>query len=434
MSAILINLNNSFNPAQTVPTYTLIGLKSTEIHMKPTIIHRECEENMKSWLKKQLAFGLVLSLFVLMLAACGTGGSKAGSSNASGNAAANSGANAGGNSGAGAPAEEISLADLEKKAKEEGSVVSVGMPDSWANWKDTWADLQTKYGLTHTDTDMSSADEINKFEAEKDKPTADIGDVGIAFGPVAVDKGVTQPYKTSYWDEIPDWAKDQDGHWVVGYTGSIAFFTNTDLVKQAPQSWEDLKNGDYKIIVGDVTKAAQAQMAVLAAAMAYGGDETNIEPGIAYFEDLAKKGRLSNAEASLANIEKGEVQVTLFWDFNALNYRDQLGGVDKFNVTIPKEGSVVSGYATIINKYAPHPNAAKLAREYILSDEGQINLAKGYARPIRESVQLPEDVAAKLLPAEAYANVKPVSDYKAWEETAKQLPQLWQERVLVHMN
>ncbi|MCM3703319.1 ABC transporter substrate-binding protein [Paenibacillus macerans] len=385
---------------------------------------------MKSWLKKQLAFGLVLSLFVLMLAACGTGGSKEGSSNTSGNAAANAGANAS----AGAPAEEISLADLEKKAKEEGSVVSVGMPDSWANWKDTWADLQTKYSLQHTDTDMSSADEINKFEAEKDKPTADIGDVGIAFGPVAVDKGVTQPYKTSYWDEIPDWAKDQDGHWVVGYTGSIAFFTNTDLVKQAPQSWEDLKNGDYKILVGDVTKAAQAQMAVLAAAMAYGGDETNIEPGIAYFEDLAKKGRLSNAEASLANIEKGEVQVTLFWDFNALNYRDQLGGVDKFNVTIPKEGSVVSGYATIINKYAPHPNAAKLAREYILSDEGQINLAKGYARPIRESVKLPDDVAAKLLSAEAYASVKPVGDYKAWEETAKQLPQLWQERVLVHMN
>lgn len=381
---------------------------------------------MKSWLKKQLAFGLVLSLFVLMLAACGTGGSKEGSSNASGNAAANASA--------GAPAEEISLADLEKKAKEEGSVVSVGMPDSWANWKDTWADLQTKYSLQHTDTDMSSADEINKFEAEKDKPTADIGDVGIAFGPVAVDKGVTQAYKTSYWDEIPDWAKDKDGHWVVGYTGSIAFFTNTDLVKTPPQSWEDLKNGDYKIIVGDVTKAAQAQMAVLAAAIANGGDETNIEPGIAYFEDLAKKGRLSNAEASLANIEKGEVQVTLFWDFNALNYRDQLGGVDKFNVTIPKEGSVVSGYATIINKYAPHPNAAKLAREYILSDAGQINLAKGYARPIRESVKLPEDVAAKLLPAEAYANVKPVGDYKAWEETAKKLPQLWQERVLVHMN
>ncbi len=374
---------------------------------------------MKYWLKKELALGLVLSLFVLMLAACGGSDSK--EATTSGDTSANP------------AAEEISVADLEAKAKEEGSVVSVGMPDSWANWKDTWEDLKSKYSLTHTDTDMSSAEEIAKFEAEKDKPTADIGDVGIAFGPVAVDKGVTQAYKTSYWDEIPDWAKDNEGHWIVGYQGSISIFTNTQLVQSSPQSWEDLKNGDYKIIVGDVTKAAQAQMAVLAAAMAYGGDESNIEPGIAYFEELAKKGRLSNAEASLANIEKGEVQVTLLWDFNALNYKDQLGA-DKFSVAIPKEGSVVSGYATIINKYAPHPNAAKLAREYILSDEGQINLAKGYARPIRDSVQLPEEVAAKLLPAEAYTNVKPVNDYKVWEETAKTLPQLWQERVLVHMN
>ncbi|MBT2288937.1 extracellular solute-binding protein [Paenibacillus albidus] len=358
---------------------------------------------------------LTLSLLVLLLAACGNSEAKADQTNG----------NAGG--------PELSLTEIEAKAKEEGSVVSVGMPDSWANWKDTWADVNSKYGLAHSDTDMSSAEEIAKFEAEQDKPTADIGDVGIAFGPVAVDKGVTQPYKTSYWEEIPGWAKDADGHWIVGYQGTISLLTNTKLVGSPPKSWEDLKNGDYKIIVGDVTKAAQAQMAVLAAAMAFGGDESNIEPGLAFFEELAKKGRLSNAEASLANIEKGEVEVTLLWDFNALNYRDQINK-DGFAVTIPQEGSVVSGYATIINKWAPHPNAAKLTREYILSDAGQINLAKGYARPIRDNVLLPDDVAAKLLPADEYINAKPVADYKAWEETAKSIPQLWQERVLVHLN
>lgn len=93
----------------------------------------------------------------------------------------------------------------------------------------------------------------------------------------------------------------------------------------------------------------------------------------------------------------------------------------------------MSGYATIINKYAPHPNAAKLTREYILSDAGQINLAKGYARPIRDSVKLPEDVAKKMIPKEQYKNAKPVQDYQAWETTAKKLPQLWQEQVLVNV-
>ena len=32
------------------------------------------------------------------------------------------------------------------KAKEEGDVESVGMPDSWANWGLTWQDLNDKYG------------------------------------------------------------------------------------------------------------------------------------------------------------------------------------------------------------------------------------------------------------------------------------------------
>ncbi|OXS60444.1 ABC transporter substrate-binding protein [Cohnella sp. CIP 111063] len=368
---------------------------------------------MRSGLRSKLSGGLVLVLLAGLMAACG-GANDKGNDNA-----------------AGAP--ELSLSEIEAKAKEEGAIVSVGMPDSWANWKDTWADMQSKYGLSHTDTDMSSAEEIAKFEAEKDKPTADIGDVGIAFGPVAIEKGVTQPYKTSYWDEIPDWAKDEDGHWLLGYQGTIAFLTNKKLVANPPKSWEDLKNGNYKIVTGDVTKAAQAQMALLAASIAFGGDESNIEPGLAFFEDLARNGRLSNVDATLANIEKGEVEVTLLWDFNALNYRDQLGK-DQYDVAIPKEGSVVSGYATIINKYAPHPNAAKLTREYILSDAGQINLAKGYARPIRDSVKLPDDVAAKLLPKEEYTSAKPVGDYKVWEQTSKDIPLQWQDRVLVHMN
>jgi putative spermidine/putrescine transport system substrate-binding protein len=107
------------------------------------------------------------------------------------------------------------LKTLEAAAKAEGAVNSVGMPDDWANWKGTWEDLAKTYGLKHIDTDMSSAQEIAKFAAEKDNASADIGDVGAAFGPIAVKQGVTQPYKPSTWDQVPAWAKDKDGtgHW-----------------------------------------------------------------------------------------------------------------------------------------------------------------------------------------------------------------------------
>ena len=330
-----------------------------------------------------------------------------------------------------AMANDADLDALVKAAQKEGAVYSVGMPDSWANWKDTWADLKENYGLKHQDTDMSSAQEISKFEAEKRNATADIGDVGFAFARVAVKKDVTQPYKPSTWDDIPEWAKDKDGHWALAYTGTISFISNNNLVKDAPKTWSDLLEGDYKVTVGDVGVAAQANNAVLAAAFANGGDESNLKPAIKFFGELAKQGRLSYTDPNTANLEKGEVEVAIMWDFNALNYRDKIDR-ERFSVNIPQDGSVISGYTTIINKYAKNPNAAKLAREYIFSDQGQINLAEGYARPIRTNITLPQSVQDKLIANEEYGNVHPVTDFSAWEKSARRLPRQWQESVLIH--
>ncbi|MBD8754549.1 MULTISPECIES: ABC transporter substrate-binding protein [Pseudomonas] len=334
-----------------------------------------------------------------------------------------------------ASAADTDLQTLEAAAKTEGTVNSVGMPDAWANWKGTWEDLANKYGLKHMDTDMSSAQEVAKFAAEKDNASADIGDVGAAFGPIATKQGVTQPYKPSTWAQIPDWAKDADGHWMLAYTGTIAFIINKQLVKaeDAPKSWADLKNGKYKVAIGDVSTAAQAANGVLAAAIAFKGDESNLAPGLQLFTELAKQKRLSLANPTIQTLEKGEIEVGVVWDFNGLSYRDQIDP-KRFDVLIPSDGSVISGYTTIINKYAKHPNAAKLAREYILSDAGQINLARGYARPIRaDHIKLPEDVAAKLLPAEQYRNVTPIKNPDVWEASAKALPQQWQEQVIFEM-
>ena len=330
-------------------------------------------------------------------------------------------------------AAEADLQALEQAARKEGQVNSVGMPDSWANWKDTWKDLESKYGLKHMDTDMSSAQELAKFKAEKDNASADIGDVGAAFGPIAVQQGVSQPYKPSTWEQIPAWAKDLDGHWALAYTGTIAFIVNKQLVKDVPHSWADLLQGKYKVTIGDVSAAAQAVNGVLAAAIANGGDEKNIKPGLEFFGKIAKQGRLSLTNPVIATLEKGEVEVGIVWDFNGLSYRQQIDP-ERFEVLIPSDGSVISGYTTIINKYAKHPNAAKLAREYIFSAAGQINLAKGNARPIRaESLTLPDDVKAQLLPNEQYAKAQPIKDAKAWEETSKRLPRQWQEAVIINM-
>ncbi len=335
-----------------------------------------------------------------------------------------------------AMAADTDLKTLEAAAKAEGAVNSVGMPDDWANWKGTWEDLAKTYGLKHIDTDMSSAQEVAKFAAEKDNASADIGDVGAAFGPIAVKQGVVQPYKPSTWAQVPDWAKDKDGNWALAYTGTIAFIVNKKLLhgSEAPKSWADLKTGKYKVSIGDVSTAAQAANGVLAAAIANGGDEKNIQPALEMFAEIAKQGRLSLANPTISTMEKGEVEVGVVWDFNGLSYRNKMVNKDDYIVLIPSDGSVISGYTTIINKYAKHPNAAKLAREYIFSDAGQINLARGNARPIRaDHLTLPADVKANLLPNEQYKKVTPIKDADAWEKTSKGLPQKWQEEVIINM-
>lgn len=331
---------------------------------------------------------------------------------------------------------DMTLEEITEKAKKEGEIQSVGMPDGWANWKETWQDIEKIYSIAHEDTDMSSSEEIAMFEKEKNNPTKDIGDVGQAHGPYAKQKGLTLKYKTSYWDSIPDWAKDEDGDWIVGYYGTISFLTNKKKVKDVPKSWEDILNGTYKVSIGDVNSATQAQNAVLAAAIANGGDENSIEKGLDLFKKLAEQGRLDLGDNSLSRLEAGEIEVGVYWDFNALNYSNKIERENpnaKFEVTIPKDGSIQSGYATIINKYAPHPHAAALAREYILSEEGQINLAKGYARPIRKDIDLPEDVGNLLVDEDQYVNATNIKDTKKWDEVVENLGRMWQEDVLSYV-
>ena len=329
----------------------------------------------------------------------------------------------------------MTIEEITEKAKEDGEVNSVGMPDTWANWVETWTELEDECGIKHTDTDMSSAEELAIFANEASDATKDIGDVGQSFGPVAEEQGVTLPYKTSYWDSIPDWAKDDNGDWIIGYYGTITFITNTDLVDQAPKSWQDVLNGDYTLTIGDVSVATQAQSALLSAAIAFGGSESNIQPGLDFFKTLAEEDRLDMGDTSVARLEKGEIEVAVLWDYNSLGYRSQIlenNANAHFEVSVPTDGAIQSGYCTIINAYTKRPYAAALAREYILSDEGQINLAKGYARPIRDDVELPEDVKAMLLPDEQYKNARFIEDQEAWDQAVSDLSTSWQEEVVAY--
>ena len=327
----------------------------------------------------------------------------------------------------------VSLDTIEEKAKEEGTISSVGMPDDWANWKSSWESISNTYGLEHDDTDMSSAEELSMFDSEKDSPTKDIGDVGQAFGPTAIDMDVVQPYKASTWDSIPDWAKDPDGNWTISYLGTMGALVNKNNVSETIDSWEALKNSSAKITLGDVLRGASSQMAVLSCAYAMGGDAENLDPAFDYFKELASEGRIDVGDGSIERLNRGEIDVLATWDYLTLQYRDIVAENNpdlNMECHIMQDGAVQSGYCLVINKYAPHPYSAALTVEYLLSDEGQIERAEGYARPIREDVTLPDDLKAKMISDDEYTNTIPLADNDTVTKACTEIASRWKEEII----
>lgn len=334
----------------------------------------------------------------------------------------------------------IAIGTLLEKAKKEGKLEAIGIPPEWADYKDILNTYTSKYVKVQyqAEAEFSSAQELEVFKKSKLHPHGDIGDVGFKFGPQAVQQGLVTPYKHSKWDDIPAELKDPKGNWCTEYWGAQAFVINTDLVKNEPTSFKDLLNGDYKNMVGidgDPREANDAFIAVYSAALAKSGSLDSIQPGIDFFAQLKKKGNFTAARSSVANVTKGEVAIAIMWDYLGLGFRDQLKGKPNLKVIIPSDGSIAGPYVSIINKTAPDPYAARLWMEYIFSDEGQLNYLKGYAHPARyqslvKAGKVPAELAAKLPPAEQYANVKFVTDLSKLDAAATALSNNWQSQVL----
>jgi putative spermidine/putrescine transport system substrate-binding protein len=297
----------------------------------------------------------------------------------------------------------VTMDALMANAKKEGQVISYGMSDDWVNLGNIWKTVETKYGITHTDTDMTSAEQVTRLLAEKNAPVMDVADIGYDSLGKLLDNNLAMEYRNTNWDKIPENFKDPNGRWAVAYWGAISFLVNKDKVTNLPQTWDDLLKPEYKDMVcsRDPRTSSYATGSVLAAAYAHGGGESNVQPGLDFFQKLRdSKNWREGVVLNVASVQKGECPISIVYDFDGFNKRDATGL--PLEVIIPKDGTVGMLFAEYISAVAPHPNAAKLANDFLFTDEGQTLLATGYAHPGRSDVKLPADVAAKLLPTSAY--------------------------------
>lgn len=310
----------------------------------------------------------------------------------------------------------VQMDALIAAAQAEGMLTTIALPHDWLNYGTMIENFKAKYGLeiNELDPNAGSGDELEAIRANKDNlgPQApDVIDVGFAFGPLAIEEGLIQPYKVSTWASIPQDLKDPDGYWYGDYYGVLAFEVNTDVVQNVPQDWEDLLKPEYKgqvALAGDPRTSNQAIQSVYAAGLSRTGDlETAAQAGLEFFAELNQAGNFVPVIANSGTLASGETPIVIEWDYLALTNRDALAGNPPIEVVVPQSGILGGVYVQGISAYAPHPNAAKLWMEYLYSDEGQLVWLSGYGHPIRYNDMvrrgvIPEDLAAKLPPAELY--------------------------------
>jgi len=325
--------------------------------------------------------------------------------------------------------------DMEKAKAGAAELYTYGMPDDWANYGEVYEAFWASLGIEgkHIDTDMSSLEEITKFDAEKGNPVAMFADIGMTFGATATRRDVVPPYLPPLADDLPEGYKGENGGWVATYAGVPALVVNTAAAPSVPTTWEDLLAPEWTGKVGspgDPRSSGTAQTTFIAWAYANGGDSENMEPGIEFAKQIIKQ--YNAADSSIDLLEKGEIAAWIRYDFNCAAAVAQLKekGIEA-EVVIPGV-SIYAPSAMMLNKYKTDTmDTAKAFAEFVLGDEAAAAFARFGARPIRYVLgkqELPDEVKTNWLPEEQYKDVVVVENFTAID--AETIASLWDDEVL----
>lgn len=215
-------------------------------------------------------------------------------------------------------------------------------------------------------------------------------------------------YRSPETKMIDDDLVDKEGYWSAYYVNTYVLGYNTKLVKKqdVPKTYEALLNPKWK---GGQLSVDTEAYGMLQGLIGIWGKEK----AVAYFKKLAaldpvaKRGNTERVQLTVA----GEYPLIIAYNQTIQRMTSKGAPID----WVALEPAVVQVNPVMLAAKAPHPNAARLFLDFVLSKEGQQMLATFQRIPVRKDV--PAD------PPRLFGGYKRVIEspegYKNFDETVK---------------
>ncbi len=188
------------------------------------------------------------------------------------------------------------------------------------------------------------------------------------------------PYRSPESKMIENDLVDNDGYWAAYYVNPYVLGYNTNLVKKeaVPRTYEQLLDPKWKGKKISIDDEAYGLLTGLIRAWGK-------EKAVSYFKKLAAqepvpmRGNTNRVQLTMA----GEYQLIIAYAPTIQRETSKGHPID----WVPLEPVAVQVNPVMLAARAPHPNAAKLFIDFLLSKEGQKILVKFRRIPVREDVE-----------------------------------------------
>ena len=192
-----------------------------------------------------------------------------------------------------------------------------------------------------------------------------------------VNNDIFAEYTSPYEEDLPDAYKSHNGRYNQDHLNTICFCINVELEKELGlniQSYEDLLNPalNGRIVLSDPNSSSAAwnNMCNIFAVFGYDSDEA-----WAYLRALLENGLVISTTSSvcLKSVDSGEYVVGLTYEDGA----DTLlkAGSTNIRMQYPTNGASATSMGRAMIEGCPHPEAAKAMINFLMSPEGQADLA-----------------------------------------------------------